>query len=224
MISAVDLYVQQSNELGAKRGWTSSGDANGTLVPNAIWGDAIIFYAGFMGVTMDPTECLADQLSVSPFSSWSQLFLDMGGHRLSASVSQCLTFLQSDAFRSAPASFQAVDPSAKAWATWGDQTPVALPAAIFAEEIYPYNAEFWTAAGRYAIARSAAGAVQGDQHRFADAVTQSVKDLPETIQEAIDAVNPLPDGSWWKTFAKVTLGLGAAIGVVWAYKSLRGKD
>lgn len=87
--------------------------------------------------------------------------------------------------------------------------PVALSATVF-----PDNERFWGYAVRYAIARSAAGAVPFWQDLAVESVREAVDELPDTVRKAVEVIDPrglVPDVGKWAELLKwgsVLAGLG----------------
>ena len=65
-----------------------------------------------------------------------------------------------------------------------------IQSAMRTSEVYPHNEEFWGAALRYAIERSAAGAVPFWQDMAMDSIKESVKELPGNVAAAISKLDP----------------------------------
>jgi hypothetical protein len=83
--------------------------------------------------------------------------------------------------------------------------PIQAAMKVGTFELYPRNEEFWGYANRYAIARRAAGAVPFWSELAIESLIEATKELPQTVQNALSAVDPrklLPDPEPWANLIK----------------------
>jgi hypothetical protein len=215
---AADEFIKYRNEYAARRGWGFAPSGKG--YPRTTWGEVTAFWSLFTKAT-GPGSCDMPEVSAG------SIITVFGQSAVTTALGQqCITYLKSSAFQAAAAAWQAANPSQYAIGRWGLYTgPAEMSRAIVDNVEYPDNATFWNVGEKYAIARSAAGKVQGDFQRMADSVDKAIDDLPSTIKSALEAVNPgnlIPDVSSWVELIKWGSVLGG-IGILYWYV-LRPKD
>lgn len=203
---AVHVFMKYRNGYARERG-TLLNPITGETYPKTTWGDVVTFYNLFTKATSEFRTCTAEEVSKFEWSLTSVLATAAGAGPIIQAIDKCTTFMKSDRFRSARSKWEEISPLNRAQSKWGFLAQINLAEAIVNNEEYIDNYFFWKYGEKYAIARSAAGAVKGNIQLLIESTKKSVEDLPSTIKDALESVSPdlsvfVPNVSSWAELVK----------------------
>ncbi|MHC4175873.1 MAG: hypothetical protein ACYSWU_00090 [Planctomycetota bacterium] len=165
--NALDVFLREKRRYVGLRGGTRG--PRGKAIPKTTWRDVYMFGAAFLAQT----------------SNYASLACNVREMQLDRNLDCPKKFVETHSYKSARMAFESQLPFVKLWR----QNPMTAPALLAAKsamnEEYPWNTEFWETANRYAMARNAAGMVQGKWTMAREAIIESVAELPENIAGGI---------------------------------------
>ena len=143
-----------------------------TLIPKTTWTDVVLIGSHLQRM-INPTFEQCQSIMVSRGKDVAFCF--------GSAEQNPRAFVHTAAFRAAEADFFAAQPK-----------PLEMMAHLGSAEEFPRNEQFWAYAARYAIARSAAGAVPFWTDIAAESVKEAIEELPDTLRDVFDATVELP--------------------------------
>ena len=205
-----------ANKRGADRARGVQGAAvPGTLIPRTTWGDVAVA-AQHIEKYADPShaqciEILKKHRGLN--DAQARITCLSGSREINPSA-----FRRTSLFMAEKRRFSDYHPMAVGIKLAGFRSIPFVADKIAAEEIFPHNEEFWGFAGRLALARSAAGTVPFWSEVAVDSIKEAVRDLPDTIGGAIEAIDPgdlIPDVSGITEFLRWGTIAGGALLLAW---------
>jgi hypothetical protein len=197
MFNALDVYMKEKGRYGNLRGSRASSSGVFKGYPRTTWKDVYRLGTVFLAKTSNYArlKCLAEH--------------NMVGWELMSGVVCPTRFTETSSYKNARTAFEQTMPFPKLFS----QNPMTAPALLAAKgasnEEYPWNEEFWLAFHKYAVARNAAGMVQGKWTMAREAIIESIEELPERIVAPLAAaMNLVPSFDMEKIMLWSIVGVG----------------
>lgn len=177
------------------------------LVPNTTWGDALAVWATLKRVAEPTTaQCRAEAQRMfkvdGPTADRLCLFGPPGFSLIGKPTTNQVVAYTAITGSNKPlrAPFVQTTHWLRARSNFDAQNPMLVPGfspqKITSGEVYPRNEELWGYADDYVIARGAAGVVPFKFDLIVESILEAVKELPQTVRDAMNAVVPDLSLSW----------------------------